>query len=305
MNLKDTFPEFCYWLTRRPAPHRGGGLNNWLLIAARQLSIESATVAEAKEILEAIAQSHGGARPGEIDRQVMTAYETQPPKRTAPRWRKNDPILSAAAQENKFTVQQLIDSSPWDQDVETEQAIDTLFPGDPLLTCGFSEYKFDTRLRSEWRGIMHSMEFIVPSPAIARTGKTKEGKESAHCLEIMGPRRYVVIEFDDLTWSQQSSTIKYLADRYGGLVMVVFSGHRSLHAWFRSAGSEDQDYIFMSHAVACGACIGPWLKCQFVRMPGARPAGANPFDSAKLQPVLYFAPSEVEDQQPRKDADKP
>ena len=37
---------------------------------------------------------------------------------------------------------------------------------------------------------------LVPSPMIARTGLTQEGKESEHTMRNTGPRRFLVVEFD-------------------------------------------------------------------------------------------------------------
>ena len=75
----------------------------------------------------------------------------------------------------------------------TETIIDALFPGDPLLCCGWAQDRFDTRCRSEWRGGLAAMPLIVPSPMRALTGRRKrDGKESAHSLDNTGSRRFLV-----------------------------------------------------------------------------------------------------------------
>jgi hypothetical protein len=83
-----------------------------------------------------------------------------------------------------------------DNDAHTEALIDALFPGNPLLCCGLSNSDFDTRLRSEWRGKLSTLQLIVPSPMTARSGLTQDGRKSAHALSITGQRRFLVVEFD-------------------------------------------------------------------------------------------------------------
>ena len=68
----------------------------------------------------------------------------------------------------------------------TEEIIDRLFPGNPLLCCGKSSQEFDTRPRDDWRGEMSALALIVPSPMSAVTGMTKDGKESKHTLANTG-----------------------------------------------------------------------------------------------------------------------
>jgi hypothetical protein len=84
---------------------------------------------------------------------------------------------------------------------------------------------------------------------------------------------------------EQAAVIRHLATM-APLALVVFSGSKSLHAWFRCKGaSVEQQRIFFTHAARLGADSMLWTKCQFGRMPdGWRP------DKAARQSVLYFAP---------------
>ena len=77
----------------------------------------------------------------------------------------------------------------------TDKIIDLLFPGNPLLCCGWSRHRFDTRTRANWYKLQN-LQFIVPSPMIASQGLTREGKLSAHVLSNTGPRRFLIVEFD-------------------------------------------------------------------------------------------------------------
>jgi len=77
----------------------------------------------------------------------------------------------------------------------TAEVIDTLFPGDPLLCCGWTRHRFDTRPRSRWYNL-DDLQFIVPNPMTEKQGVTRNGNKSAHSLSNTGPRRFLVVEFD-------------------------------------------------------------------------------------------------------------
>ncbi len=170
----------------------------------------------------------------------------------------------------------------------TEGIIDTLFPYDPLLCVGRSNYKFDTRSREEWRGQLSAMQFIVPNPMSARTGKTQDGKDSVHCLNNTGSRRFLLVEQDIGSADDQAAVLLYLKDIGAPLVMAVHSGGKSIHGWFFVAGMpEDELRKFMCHAVSLGADRALWTRSQFSRMPdGLR-------DNGKRQSVMYMDPAVV------------
>jgi hypothetical protein len=174
-----------------------------------------------------------------------------------------------------------------DKRSHTEEIIDALFRGNPLLCCGKTQADFDTKPRSKWRGELASMQFIVPSPMIKWVGQTKEGKESAHCLDATGPRRFLVIEQDIGTVDEQAAVLVHLMYR-APLALSVHSGGKSLHGWFYCHGQTDETVkAFMHHAVSLGADRSTWTKSQFVRMPdGERADGAR-------QSVYYFRPEVV------------
>lgn len=206
----------------------------------------------------------------------------------------------------------LCESSPVSFDTpNTEYFIDQLFPGDPFLCCGESAFKFNTLPRELWRDQLHDMAFIVPSPMLALTGKTQEGKESAHCLANTGPRRFLVIEFDfsefgrdgktETPWAPMLRRLKkhrhltvqdicanllLRLGRVRPMVMAVSSGGKSVHGWWYCAGHpEEKTKQFHDYAITLGADPATWRRSQFVRMPdGTR-------ENGKPQTVLYFNPS--------------
>ena len=116
-----------------------------------------------------------------------------------PKWPAADLIMIERVVGDGPGVYDFWESSPvrwWDSESHAEGIIDLLFPGDPLLCCGWSTRNFETRKRSAWRGLLSSMPLITPNPMVSQSGLTKEGKESQHTLEATSKRIYQVVEFD-------------------------------------------------------------------------------------------------------------
>jgi hypothetical protein len=121
----------------------------------------------------------------------------------------------------------------------------------------------------------------------ARTGRTQEGKPSTHELSITGPRRFLVVEFDQGHVDEHAALFLHLAAR-APLAIVVHSGNKSLHGWFYCAGqTEERLERFMRYAVSLGADRATWTRSQFVRMPdGTR-------ENGKRQAVYFFNPGAI------------
>ena len=119
----------------------------------------------------------------------------------------------------------------------------------------------------------------------AKLGKTQDGKDSMHCLDNCGPRRFCVCDFDEPKSSDHPAIIWHLR-KIADLVMVISSGGKSLHAWF--SVKEENEAEFWKAAIPCGA--DPALmrnRSSFVRIPmGTRDNGAR-------QNVLYFDNSKI------------
>ena len=77
----------------------------------------------------------------------------------------------------------------------TRVVLQALFPGNPLLCCGWSQSDFDTLPCSEWDDLW-MRQFIVPNPMSNYLGLAKAGHLSPHTLDNTGPRRFLVIECD-------------------------------------------------------------------------------------------------------------
>ena len=275
-------------------PKSGEGFHNWLFRAARALWQCRRSEYDIRAILENAASTCGRFVPQrEIDEAIRNSQVSafQPFTGQYHAWPEfNEEQRRAVITETGCEMMDLWESSPnrfSDKRSHTEEIIDALFRGNPLLCCGKTQADFDTKPRSKWRGELASMQFIVPSPMIKWVGQTKEGKESAHCLDATGPRRFLVIEQDIGTVDEQAAVLVHLMYR-APLALSVHSGGKSLHGWFYCHGQTDETVkAFMHHAVSLGADRSTWTKSQFVRMPdGTRGDGHR-------QAVYYFRPEVI------------
>jgi hypothetical protein len=185
--------------------------------------------------------------------------------------------------------------------------------GDPLLSLSPDPYNFDTQRRSTWlkRLQQSKKQFIVPNIMSARMGKRLDGiAEGARTLQNTGERRFLIVEFDLAETKAGKDTrdagfiramkrkghsvtdinatlLAHLATK-GPLVMVVNSGGKSLHGWFRTEGvPELQVRNFFNYACRLGADPQLWTKCQPVRLPeGVR-------ENGNRQPVIFFNPKQL------------
>jgi hypothetical protein len=186
----------------------------------------------------------------------------------------------------------------------TDEIIDILFPGNPLLCCGWDRHRFDTRPRNHWYKL-DDLQFIVPNPMTARSGLTRSRKPSPHALSNTGPRRFLIVEFDfDAGRSAEearlltkllikgrdkrdlcAALLLHLA-QMAPLVLAVYSGGKSLHGWFYCDSRPEQTLErFMQYAASLGADKASWIPSQFTRMPdGLR-------SSSTRQTVYFFNPS--------------
>ncbi len=280
-------------------PSAGSGVHLWLFRCARYLHAFYTDKDELAELLEACAADCGRNIPSrEIIAAVRDsehcAWEPGTQARLAikpqPRW--PNPISERIASiiKDGAGLVDLWELSPIrieDNEQHTEAIVDQLFPGNPLLCVGKSVELFDTKPREDWRGTLGSYALIVPSPMSSVLGKTKDGRDSKHCLENTGPRRFLVVEFDQGEADQHAAILIHLAAMYP-LALALHSGGKSLHGWFFCQGQpEDNIHAMMTYAVTLGADPRGWTKSQFMRMPdGTR-------DNGKRQTVYYLNPKTI------------
>ena len=280
--LDDDIPSSSLLEFLRNHPHRTEGLNIWILKAAHRLRREGIFGAKAIALLESTLVNEP-IKDGEIEKAVARAvggWTGVTHKWPIVNRKRREEILHAGA-----GLAALREKSEYDFDGTEnycEWVIDQLFPGNPLLCVGKSKYVFRTRPREELRGDLANKSFIVPSPMNAQHGVTQDGKDSEHCLNNTGSRRFLIVEQDDGSLDEQASVILYLAEM-APLALVVHSGGKSLHSWFFCEGqTEEKLRHFMRLAVSIGADHATWCRSQFVRMPDGHR------DTGKRQQIQFF-----------------
>lgn len=179
----------------------------------------------------------------------------------------------------------LYDLSPY-RDVEADDMIDALFPGNPWLCCGWTKMEFLCRKREWWRGEFERLQFIVPSPQMAQYGLNDRGVRSEHCKSNCGDRRFIVVEFDSGTKDEQSALLYHL-NEFAPLALIVDSGGKSLHGWFYCyLVREEPLRKFFKYARSIGADHTHWTRSQFTRVP-------NGIRNGVRQHTYYFNPEAI------------
>jgi hypothetical protein len=286
-----------------PCPVSGEGVHFWLLSQANRCRLAGLAPGTVEVLLRDATRGCGRPVPDrEIAAAVRKAFQSDWKPGTAPqgtsphpvrkeprRWPEPDPHRIEEIAREGGGLADLWESSPirFDDDTShTEDIIDALFPGDPLLCCARS-VPADARTmpRSMWRGHLEHCALMVPSPMSALTGRAQDGHESVRCLDNTGPRRFLVIEFDSGDSDTQAARLLHLL-RTAPLALAVHSGGKSIHGWFYCAGMSDEVLRnFMARAICLGADPATWNRCQLVRCPDGRRASGQP------QRIFYFNPS--------------
>lgn len=277
-------------------PPAGAGVHGWLYRCARQLHAHRPE-AEIADLLAAQVEGCGRHVPKrEIEAAVRDSLSTawkprgadSPPPASPikPRWPEFNPAQRAEVIAGGFALADLWEASPVRCDEsgpDAEAIVDALFAGNPLLCVGADQRTAETAPRESFRGRLARLQFIVPNEMATPTGMTRDGRPSPRTLANVGPRRFLVVEFDSGTVDEHAAVLGHLAD-HAPLVLAVHSGGKSLHGWFRADPSEATTRAFFNHAVRLGADPATWTPCQFVRMPGSRRQNGN------RQLVWFFNP---------------
>ena len=291
-------PTFIDEMLAEP-PKAGEGVHLWLFRVARQLHAHMPALAMI-DLLESRVQGCGrfvGRQEVAAAVRDALACAWQPGSKSGPvkavaKWPKVNKEQREAITRDGGGVADLWElAQPRIEDgrAHTEAIIDRLFPGNPLLCCGSTNYDFDTKPREDWRGQMTELALIVPSPMATLEGLTKEGKTSKHSLSNTGPRRFLICEFDSGTVDEHAALLLHLGSM-APLVCAVHSGGKSLHGWFLVADQpQDRVLRFFRYAANLGADPRMWTKCQFCRVPNGRRGNGN------RQTVFYlnFTPLEA------------
>lgn len=272
-------------------PPDNGGLNLWCLASARRCRNANLSEHEAESRIMAFqGMGHRPLKLNEVRRAVARAYETElapitTPKPPKERWQPRKTMTSKAKPGMKrIDADFLMEASPWkiDDGLTAFCVLSNLFPDAERLLCfGKSAFVFRTMLLRDVQDLA-ALQFIVPCYMTKKTGLTQDGKESQHCLDNCDVREYCVCDFDEPASEQHASIIWFLAKFYE-LVLVLSSGNKSLHGWFRV--SADDEAAFWQLAIRMGADAALMRnRSSFVRSPfGTR-------ESGKIQQVYFFNP---------------
>lgn len=277
-----------------PPPH--DGINIWMISTARKCQIAGLAAWEAeKRIMEFNGSARRPFKTNEVKRAVEKSYNTTlapssfVPHVEKPKWKPMRTDQTFRPRLKTVAPVDLWETSPdrLDGGISQKMILDWLFPDPNGLVCiGKSTYEFHTARLNQFKDLS-ACQFIVPCYMTKKKGITQDGKESMHCLDNCGPRRFCVCDFDEPRSSDHPSIIWHLKKTFD-LVMALSSGGKSLHAWF-SVDEKDEDG-FWKAAIASGA--DPALmrnRSSFVRLPmGQR-------DNGKRQGVLYFDQSKIKE----------
>jgi len=327
-------PAFLYELLES-CPKAGDGVNPWLYRVAKQLHVHM----DSEPMLTLLKQKTEGCgrivSDAEITRQIecarARAFQPKYPKAfahgsgyahasptysrlssAAPPWPEPDLDAIRAIVASGWRLYDLWESSPLrleGGERHTEEIIDVLFPGNPLLCCGRSKYAFANRRRESWRGHLARLAFITPNPMYKLQGRTLDGKPSEHCKEATAARVYLIVEFDFSEFARDGKTLskwaplvqqwraegvsvldataalhRHLSARLP-LVAAVHTGNKSLHGWYPAFNQTDgQLRPFMQYAVSLGADHMLWNRSQFSRMPDGTRENGKPQTAYYLNP---------------------
>lgn len=177
-----------------------------------------------------------------------------------------------------------------DTKLSATEVLPHLFQPGELVCAGPSKERPMVRPIEETLKDAGELQFIVINPMRGLQALNYQGRPSSRCQNNTGTRRHLVAEFDDpnLTKDKQAR----LATRLGKLaplVMVVYSGGKSLHAWFRVDHLSRPDQVrFFCVACLLGADRTRWDVCGWLRMPG----GLRVVDGVPSvrQTILHFSP---------------
>ena len=221
-------------------------------------------------------------QPGEIEKAVNHIYQSE-----------DDDLPRIGVKPNKGARKELINEFGVHGDIDDLRSrsqeipelsgaiLLDLFGPDTLLHL--SEEVFngrDVKTVDEWiDGGLERVQYLTPNPL--------KGTDRGRCLDNILSRNYIVFESDldnvAGNWDVQAGLIDRLAKDLP-LVMVVWSGNKSLHAWFRAEGKpEVKVHKFLNLSLMLGADKSALRPSQLVRFPwGTRT------DTGKTQKVIYY-----------------
>ena len=286
-------------ISLQPCPSAGTGVHTWIMSSAYLCKQNQLKEEEAIKLIESEMTRSPKPR-DEVSSAVFKAYHSDHSQfQKSPKWPSRDRRRISKILFDGLTSLKLAKGSPNPLPENCgSHVLPILFPRDPLICVG--RHSKDARVQrvSKWCAMedLHKHQLIVPSPMRGLLGLTAPPNPhlSPRAISNVGPRKWLTIECDfseeDVYEYGAKSAIDLCASVIGvlaeirPLIMVVFSGNKSLHGWFPIDPKESEDEVirFMAQAVSCGADPKTWTPNQYIRLPG----GTR--DNGSAQRVIYF-----------------
>ena len=295
-------------------PAAGSGLHDWAFYAANRAAALSFASEESLEWIAGQMVSAGrGEREAhrEASHAIAKAFANasrahtpgglaMPPPRPKPRASIDAIIQTVKA---GITEEGLRERSPLRFCVNAADGIyRQIFGPEPeTLVCIARSHPADSQTLPLREALPLVSEFALTcqNRMTARTGLNQEGKPSPRTNENMGPRKWLVVEFDFAPAKNEehariihetgrtvrdvcSALLWRLHHATKALRVVCSSGGKSLHGWFMVEGWPPEQFEkFKRAALRLGADSATFTACQLVRIPdGLR-------DNGHRQTLIY------------------
>ena len=172
-------------------PDEGQGVNNWTIRTAWQLRKDGINAEQAYSILLGrTTRAESWVAEAEIARAIETVYRTKSKastRKARPKWPQRQKEAIEAIIKSPVALDDFRNNSPSSTGISPFEALDLLFPGDPMLCLGKRPDRIDTRPKSNWEQDIMKCQLVVPNTMTQRTGLTQSGRESLRCLQNTGP----------------------------------------------------------------------------------------------------------------------
>jgi hypothetical protein len=302
-------------------PEAGGGLSAYLCKVANTIRHDWSED-EGFEILFNLAVDRGYTEKKaryhaeRLRRKWHESPGGQSPRRYQPKIKPNLNLIYQTVGSSNLTVAAVAKASPVKIDpADTSAAgniVDLLLFGE-IVCVGSEKFSAYCDYSKNFEDLCNA-QFLVPNP-MCETGIYEHGKEwrsgkaSPKRDDNVLYQKWLVVEFDiarygkggktrtfwaDLldNWEQEGISaqdaqvrlIQSLTGHEFDLAMIIFSGSKSLHSWWKCAGASQQELDnFISRALKVGADPAVRTPSQYFRLPG----GWNHNKQARQQ-VIYL-----------------
>ena len=146
--------------------------------------------------------------------------------------------------------------------------------------------------QSEFERLGAMYPLIMPNPLTGCVGQTKKGEPSFRADSCVGEYRYIIAEFDKMTFAEQGAILRGVGKAGVKIAAVIYSGGKSCHAWLCCEGVTTADewetqvkngiFPVLTKLGVDPACKNP---SHLSRLPGVFRG-----DKKNWQRLLYLAP---------------